>query len=217
MDDTTVIYYTANRAPEEFARRVREHLLWASAGIPIISVSQKPIDFGGNIHAKGLVPSFYNVYRQILMGAERAKTEFVACAEDDTLYVPEYFNYKPPTNAFYYNRNCWHLRPKGFFYRRNVLMSQCVAPTELMVDALRRRFEKFKETDFIPGEFGEPGRWEVKLGLPQVEMGQFHVEPCTITIRHRASLSGIRNSNETLCQEKPFWGDAKELWGRFYG
>jgi len=46
---TTIIYYTANREDERFEQVIRENILRVSEGLPIISVSQKPIDFGQNI------------------------------------------------------------------------------------------------------------------------------------------------------------------------
>lgn len=216
MTDTTLIYYTANKIPEGFARKVREHLVSVAEGRPIISVSQQPIDFGFNIHAKGLVPCMYNVYKQILMGAERANTKYVACCEDDSLYSPEHFNTVPPERTFFYNRDVWHLRPKGFFYNGHILMSQCIVETEYMVETLRLRFEKFKDPDAILGSFGEPGREENKIGLPPVGCGIFHTKIKNITIRHKHSLSGIRNSNSTLTDELPHWGNALALWQRFY-
>jgi hypothetical protein len=216
MFNTTVLYYTANRVPDNFAANVRKHLLWSSEGRPIISISQRPVDLGMNIHAVGLAPSFYNVYKQILMGAEQAKTKYVACAEDDSLYTPEHFAFEPPEDRFYYNRNAWRMRPKGYYYRRNILMSQCIAPTELMVATLRERFARFKETDPIPGQFGEPGRFEKSMGLPEVGLGMFSTEVATVTIQHRASLSGVRQSNDTLREEMPFWGSSKKLWEDMY-
>lgn len=217
MTDITLLYYTANRVPENFAKNVREHLLQSGNGCPIISISQKPIDFGFNIHAEGLAPCMYNVYKQILMGAEWANTKYVACCEDDSLYTPEHFSFEPPRDdSFYYNTNVWHLRPKGFFHNGNALMSQCIVSTDLMVRVLRERFEKFTDCNAILGSFGEPGRHEEGLGLSAVGLGFFTTKTETITIRHRASLSGVRNSNSTLKGELPFWGNSKSLWEKFY-
>ena len=53
MNDLTLLYYTANKIPETFGQNVRNHLLSLfPEGIPIISVSHKPIDFGKNIHRR---------------------------------------------------------------------------------------------------------------------------------------------------------------------
>jgi hypothetical protein len=45
----TIIFYTGNTEKESFEKKVRDNILKVSNGIPIISVSQKPIYFGTNI------------------------------------------------------------------------------------------------------------------------------------------------------------------------
>ena len=45
----TLLYYTASRIPEKFGENVRQHLLETAKGKPIVSVSQKPLEFGDNI------------------------------------------------------------------------------------------------------------------------------------------------------------------------
>lgn len=97
MNDLTLIYYTSNTNPEYFAGNVRNHLLQVTEGkIPIISVSQKPIDLGKNICAGEIGRSLYNLYRQVYTGALEAKTKYVALCEDDTLYNMEHFRHRPP-------------------------------------------------------------------------------------------------------------------------
>ena len=48
-DDLTMIYYTANTEDPALENNVRNFLVKQANGIPIVSVSQKPIDFGTNI------------------------------------------------------------------------------------------------------------------------------------------------------------------------
>jgi len=217
MGSITLLYYTANLIPESFAKNVREHLLKVSLGKPIISISQKPLDFGENIHLPGLVPCTYNVYQQILIGAERAQTEFVACCEDDTVYCEEHFNFTPSEDAFYYNVSHWHVRPKWFYFRGHRIMSQCIVPTDLLIKTLNQRFEKFPDNDSILRGFGEPGRAEHLLGLPPVKSRPFHTVISPLTFRHRISLSSVRNVPNTARQVRtlPPWGDSEELWRKF--
>src|SRR3990167_3601524 len=89
--DLTVVYYTSNRIREPFGQRVRDQLLLAVSGAPIVSVSQKPLDFGDNICVGDIGHTYFNIYRQMLTGAKAARTKYVALAEDDTLYSPEHF------------------------------------------------------------------------------------------------------------------------------
>jgi hypothetical protein len=44
----TILYYTSNREDESFEKKIQENIL-KQTDLPIISVSQKPINFGKNI------------------------------------------------------------------------------------------------------------------------------------------------------------------------
>lgn len=89
--DLTVVYYTAHLEEPAFEARVRERLAWASAGLPIVSVSQRPLDFGRNICVGEHPPCMWNCRRQMLIGVEAVKTDWLVFCEADTLYPPEFF------------------------------------------------------------------------------------------------------------------------------
>ena len=217
MPNITLLYYTANKIPEKFAKNIREHLLWSSKGKPIISISQQPMDFGKeNIHAIGLVPNMYNIYIQIVMGAEKAKTKYVACCEDDVLYCQEHFDFEPTERAFYYNNSVRHLRPKGYYCNENILMSQCIVERDYLLETFALRFKKFTTPESIVGSFGEPGREEHLIGLPKVEGRFFQTEIYPIIFHHRYGISGVRVVDTEIVQELPHWGKANELWEKYY-
>ena len=95
--DLTVIYYTSQREKPEFEARIRR-TLWGTIKrlrLPLISVSQKPLDFGQNICVGDVGASSQNAYRQLQLGAMAATTPFVCCAEADFIYPREYFLYRP--------------------------------------------------------------------------------------------------------------------------
>jgi len=96
MPDTTIIYYTSNTEKAKFAENTRQSLLDAKGDLPLVSVSQKPMDFGENICVGGVGASSQNAYRQLWLGAKAAQTRFVCTAEEDCLYPPEYFAFEPP-------------------------------------------------------------------------------------------------------------------------
>ena len=215
----TILYYTANLISDFFAENVRDHL--RSFGLPIVSVSHKPIDFGENICIGEAEVSNYTVYRQILIGAQRAETKYVVCCEDDSLYVPEHFTVEPPEDTLVYNNNRWNLNTYFYYYRDRAGMCMCVAPRELMIEVLEKRFEKYPE----PIErrkfkgFGEPGRYEDLLGLPPVKMETFKTADPTVTFNHRPSLGGKRRILKTDLIEQTIepWGKAYDLWCKYYG
>ncbi len=62
-----IIYYTDNSLDEEFAKLFRQRLVNAAPGIPIVSVSQKPIDFGHNICVGEIGRSLHMMWKQILI------------------------------------------------------------------------------------------------------------------------------------------------------
>jgi len=120
----TIIYYTSNRENEKFEKKVRTRLLEAIRGvsppIPIVSVSQKPIDFGHNICVGKKYPCDINIWRQKLIACKVATTPFVITAEADCLYPPDYFTYTPSdANHHYRHMNVWILeKNKNVFYRK---------------------------------------------------------------------------------------------------
>ena len=48
-DDLTLVYITSNRENEYFESKIIETMKESINGLPVVSVSQKPIDFGENI------------------------------------------------------------------------------------------------------------------------------------------------------------------------
>ncbi len=206
MSDITLVYFTPNLLHEFFAKSIRDHLIESSKGKPIISVSQKPIDFGYNI-CVDLKPCHRSEYEQLLIGVKAAKTKYIACCEDDTLYVPEHFEYEPPDNKFGYNLNHWHLRSDIYFYRGHKIQSMCIAPTELMTKVLEKRLEEYT-VDAVEGRR--------MAGIKDVV---FNTKIPPITFRHKYSQSGIPRIPERYKKalELPYWGKAPDLWNKFYG
>lgn len=221
MNDLTILYYTANKISEYFMRNVQYDLACVINGeIPIISISQKPIDFGSNICVGEIGASAYNVYVQILAGAYLARTKYVACCEDDTLYSFEHFTIRPPDDAFYYNINRWILEEYGLYrYRRRTTMCACIAPTDLLISTLEERFDKYPEDPKTGLPFGEPGRVEDRLRLSYKKRIFFNTELPILTFNHKHGLGRPRKAYEVDTQQPELhpWGNAKELWRRIHG
>ncbi len=128
--DLTIIYYTSNKEKPDFEEKVRAELLRVCGDLPIISVSQKPIDFGKNICVGNVGASGFNMFRQVLIGCREAKTLFVISAEADCLYPPEYFKFIPEReNICYRNANTYgrgHYRDDFFSGLEGGSWSQCI-------------------------------------------------------------------------------------------
>ncbi len=226
MNDLTLVYYTANREDPGFLRRIREHLVTGpGAGLPLISVTQEPFDFGQNVCVGEIGYSIYNIYVQILAGAKQVKTKYMACCEDDSLYTREHFSYRP-NNAFAYNISRGNVTRNTYFHRNRAGMCTCIAPTELMIKTLEIRFAKFPplpDGSHLLREnlvaFGEPGRYEERRGLPRVNLETFTSNPVPLTFSHRKSVGGSRKilPRDTVMDSLPYWGRAEELWKYYYG
>jgi hypothetical protein len=231
MHDLTIVYYTANRIHESFATRVRQHLHQLVDGrAPIVSVSQKKINFGNNVCVGEIGYSAWVCYWQILIGARVAQTKFIACAEDDSLYTLEHLNFRPTTDAFYYNRGSrWILenvatpRPR-FRWRDRTAMCGCIVSRDLLIKTLEARFAKFPEPitqtyDPLLKGWGEPGRYEKYLKLGRVGIEFFETGDPIITINHKKGLGGLRRPDrgDKIKTTLGPWGDAKELWEFYHG
>lgn len=232
MIDLTILYYTANTIDNNCAEKVRENLLQITKNeFPIISISQKPINFGKNICVGEIGQSPYNCYRQIFIGVQEVKTKYVACCEDDTLYNMEHFSHRPfSDNSFAYNCSLWQMHRRLFWKKDdvdsvNTGMCCCISTTDLLLKNLRRKFRKYS-TEPLPREvkwqkkrWQEPGRTERILGLHSVEVEYFKTKEPIIVFNRMGSLSGRQCRNgvqriETNCLY-PF-GSAQVLWSKFW-
>lgn len=224
MKDLTVIYLTANQIPESFAEYQRKILLEAIGDYPLISISRKPIDFGKNLIDAGEICAS-NVYRIMLRGAKEASTEYVAIAEDDTLYPKEHFDlFRPDKDTFAYNQNRFALFSWGtptYSWRNRKTNATLIAPRKLLIEALEERFAKYSQN--IPDEFcGELGRERVEKNLRVTlrKSVEFFSDISVIQINHEMGIDGTaRRHTKRLGSIKaydiPFWGQAKDLIKNF--
>lgn len=227
-NDLTVIYYTSNWLDTHnpyFLENTKKQLLIAIGDLPLISVSQKPIAFGKNICVGKIGRSHLNIYRQILIGAKEAKTKYVAMAEDDILYSHEHFHYHlPEKDVFSYNMAKWSLftwtKPPLFSFRNNrKVVNSLIAKRDMLVSALEERFNKFKRVkeDQIPLHYwGDPGRYEQKLGVTVRETEEFYTTETNIVFSHPEALGyETRGERKRLgdirAYEIPYWGRAKDI------
>jgi len=240
VSEISILYYTANRISEPFAEAVRGLLLeqltryTSMTGAPfppIISVSQLPIAFGHNIAIGPVGASIYECYQQILTAAHAARTPCIACCEDDTLYAPEHFAYRPSReDHFYYNQHRWVLsrrlstnsrrREAFFYYRQRTQMAMLVCARTLLIDTLCERFKKWPhpiaDDEAKRAAWGEPGRYEGRQGLTRRARAYFETRDPCVTINHSASLMGRRaiQPSDRIVTDLAPWGRADALWTR---
>ncbi|OGK52583.1 hypothetical protein A2966_03520 [Candidatus Roizmanbacteria bacterium RIFCSPLOWO2_01_FULL_41_22] len=221
--EITVIYYTANVINEHFANNIRAQLLSAIGGLPLISLSKKPLNFGTNICEGETERSIINVYRTLLVGAKAAKTKYIAFCEDDTLYPDEHFHYHlPPPDTFAYNMTRWNIHswsnPTFYLVTRRILAT-LIAPRELFIEAIEERFAKYPDLSLLPVQWmGEPGRnnYEKALGVTQRKSEGFNTYNPLVVFSHPDSYGfqthGRRKKvGKIRALEIPYWGTAEQV------
>jgi len=218
--DLTIIFYTCNNIPENFALKIREQLLRATKNIlPIISVSQKPMKFGDNI-CVNLERSQLSIYKQALLGAKKAKTKYIALCEDDILYSPEHFNYIPSKNTFAYDDNIWNIytwtKPPMFSYKGRRNLNGLICERELFIEAMEERFSKYDENNFPKHLFGEPGKYERQLGVTIRGWEFYCTKEPSVAFSHPTELSyaGLGKRKKIGLRPTTFlapWGSAEKV------
>jgi len=177
--DLTIIYYTNNLLDEPLFSNCQEHLKGVAGDIPIISVSQKPIDLCYNICIGDIGSSWLSLYKQLLVGCEKATTKYIATAEHDCLYTKDHFAWRPPReDTFYYNENVYFVQHNGNhpelegmysnYWEERRALSQLICNRELMIKAIKARLELLETSDVKKIIYGEPGCSLINLKRAQV-------------------------------------------------
>lgn len=227
-DDLTILYYTSNTISEYFMKNTQETLLKAVGDTPIVSVSFKPTVVGNNctnIVIGDGERSAYKIYQQVLIAAREAKTEFCVTAEDDLLYHPSHFEYRPEGDKFAYDVNKWSLftwtEPPFFSYRERNTMTSLIVRRDALLKTLEERYQKYsyydkEEFEKLKPYWGEPGRFENYLGLTGVEKIQYKSRLPSIVFSTPEALAyehlGKRKAHAKKRQENinP-WGSARHV------
>ncbi len=170
--DKTLIFTTDNSVNKFIFSFCQKQILKESNGIPIISISQKPIQFGENYCIGEIGRSWLSLYRQLLLGLQYVKTKYIIIAEHDVCYTSEHFDWTPPCDdVFYYNHNCWfvywnellpehELNGKYSIRLHRFALSQLICSRDLLKEALMERSYLLENGYNVVGGLagvGEPG------------------------------------------------------------
>jgi len=227
MNDLTVVYYTANVIPASWEKFVTDTLLKSIGDLPLISVSQKPMDFGNNI-CVDFGRSHMNIYRQMLIGAKAAETEYIAFVEDDVLLPPEHFDCHPSaSDVAAYNMNKWALftwmKPPVFNNYVRHSNAGCIIGREMCIETLEERFARYPiDAEAQLKYWGEIGRYEGCMGIKIRKMEDFYPSTPHVFVSHETGLGfqhlGIRKRpGQERVEEIPYWGKASDIVAHYYG
>lgn len=214
----TVLYYTSNREEEPFASRIRDNILKYKGDLPLISVSQKPLDFGENICVGEHESCYHNEFRQIQIGLKAVKTPFVLHAEADFLYPPEYFKFVPPEPRNYRYDNVWinYARPGSSprFHFKKCSVGAEINHTQTWLERLdyylKDRPEWMKASDpplSASTVFRDDDNY-MWTGPPAISF-----KTVNALGRYTNLYNGHNNKNEYIRakHELPFWGSAEKI------
>ncbi len=223
-NDITIIMLTANRVPKRWAEYHKEKLIEAAGNSPIITLSREPLDWGINLLDREPY-KISNIYFQLLRGAKTATSDYIAVAEDDTLYPKEHFEYRPPADTFAYNMNRFGIfrwsRIPTYFWKDRISNSTLIAPRSLLIEALEERFYKYPDgtPPHFTGELGRPNI-EEKLGLNKRKTSWFSTEVSVVRIDHELGIDRLSRTHRKgmgilRAYDIPYWGRAEDIVKKF--
>lgn len=210
--DLTLVLYTAGTVPDKFAQNILDQLDRAKPQDSELIIDLKEPD---------VKASHFNIYRQALRGAKEANTRYIALCEDDTLYSPEHFSYRPRKAPFAYNLGYWGIYtwqdPPIFNYKGRRNLGLLICEREAFIEAMEERFKKYPNPDkSLKDIWAEPGKYERQLGVTVRETENFYTQPPNIKFSHQTELSfqglGTRKrAGELRAYDIPYWGSAYEV------
>jgi len=209
-NDLTLLYIHAGKLPAKWAAFHKEQL--DKLPYPIIDLyDEEKI-------------GYQRIYEQLLIGAKQATTTFIATIEDDVLYPPEHFHFRPNLDEVSYNQHRWALFTWGvptYNWRNRVSNCSLIAPRELVIKALEERFAKWP--DGVPTKWcGELGRHNLErwLRTTPVKKVEWYSKVGIIQLNHdgateeRAKIH-LKDLGPVKAYDIPYWGKADELLKKY--
>ena len=198
----SIVYYTTNKLNEVIADLARDSIL--SSGLPIISCSLEPLNFGKNI-VLDLKPSPATMFKQILAALDVSE-DYVFLCEHDVIYHPSHFDLVPAEDKFYFNTNVWKWKWGT---------ELCVWTDDLQqlsgMSGSRELLKKFFGERLRKAENGFDGHYEPKENTKNY----MSVEP-NIDIRHDKNTTRSKWAPEDFRNKKYAKGfkqaNIKDIW-----
>lgn len=208
-----IIYYSDCRLDEKIANAVRGQLL--SIGLPIVSATLEPLDFGKNFHVK-MERGYEAYFNQILTCLENSDSDIIFFCEHDNLMHPSHFDFTPPDkDKFYYDLNWWKVRKDGLAVHWDAAqVSGLCCYRDLALQFYRSRVASFDSKNF-------DRKFEPTVGI---EYETWMSEYPSIDIRHDKNLTYNKwklehfrkketavNFRESTVDKIPGWPDLSDI------
>lgn len=218
-DLLTVLYYTSSREDPIFEQKIIENLLGACGDLPIVSVSQKPLNLGKNICVGNVGLSYLNEWRQILIGAKEVQTPYIIFAESDFLYPKEYFNFIPPKKGLYRYDNIWIVfkdtQIAGSYRRKSYSEGAQICDKETLISTYERYLAN--KPQWYDGDYKEISNIEDDNWIVHnMPFEFFSGETACISFKTGEGMRSRTNVfNKGFSDNRkmtlPYWGDVNDL------
>jgi len=212
-----IIYYTDNKLGDPIYSLVQKHLL--ASGLPIISSSLAPIDFGENEVVAG--PRGYpTMVKQIISCLERSTARYVFFCEHDVLYHITHFDFTPPEeDIFYYNDSVWRWKlgsNTAIRHDRMLPLSSLCVNRKFALHHYESRLKFIVGRGYDRKIEGDPA-WMRKMGFEpgtkkrkrggfsDDDFGTWSSEGFNIDIRHKKAFSPIKIRLQDFTHKPKWW------------
>lgn len=213
--NASIIYYSSGTEDESFEKKIQDTILENCGGLPIISVTQKPTDFGLNICVGNVGASEMNMLRQILIACQAATTKYVISCEADCLYSPDYFKFRPTKDDVCYRNNNTHIigRGKDCFWKKPEGGTWC--------QVINREFYISHLEELLKGA----PKWDANAKRFVKEKGRkffdsfetFTTENPCISLKTDKGMHRFSHSQRIDIPKLQYWGSAKKLIKNYVG
>jgi hypothetical protein len=211
--------------PQKWIEFHMRHLIKAVKGFPIITVSSVEMDLGlGETKLIQDIPwGGWSTFCMWNRAAKVADTEFIAIAEDDSLYHPRHFrDFRPKLDEVAYDMSRWSVitwrEEPTFSMIRRLGGFMMIAPRKLVIEALDEREAKHPNGHQRPGEIGREDV-ENRLGVTRRKHVEWWCKGPSVTLTHTRGVSPTyighptrkRVQGEMKAFDIPYWGKASDI------
>jgi len=216
----SIIYCSSNKEKPEFEQRIRDNILKVT-DLPIISVTQKPIDFGKNICVGDDIGiSGFNFFRQSLIACKEATTKFVISAEADCLYPQDYFEFIPERDDICYrNSNLYVMaQHRKYFYKKPTGATHAqIVGRQFYIDTLEKWFEGEPQWSVEQMNFPkEKTRHKVEDVFWKDKIKFYKSKNPVVQIKTSQSMRHYTVSEREPIYTLPYWGNGGAFRKKYY-
>jgi len=204
----TIIYVSSNMESPEFEEKTRLDLIEKAGDLPIVSVTQKPVDLGFNYCVGDVGASGFNFCRQVQIACAFAMTPIVISAESDCLYSPDYFDFRPERlDIPYRNTNIYVQKHKqNHFCKKSMSTFSQVIGREFYIKRLEHLFEGQPMWNTDMKNFPK----EIKKKLFR-KFETFETKAPCISFKTGKGMRKYSASDGVPVEVLPYWGSVKDL------